>query len=184
MVSDARENFRKEVDFYVKPVFDRAAIAEKGAIDFALSSVKISCLLNGGALIAMQTVIQMFEINSHAFRSELILIGTVFSGGFLLSVIAMLLGFHALAASSDFQFVEANIFRDKFNINFNPLNPEVVNIKERVTKNEKYAAKKVKAFRCFRLWAILLMWTGIFLFFVGAELGGLVIFDVHIRNVL
>jgi len=88
--------YLREWEVGITPLDQDRQFAEKAAVDYALSGIKSTFLLNGGALVALPPLTIMFNINTTCNRGLLIVAATAFIIGLTMAGLTTFLAFSAM----------------------------------------------------------------------------------------
>jgi hypothetical protein len=170
---EQQEELRREIERHVDPQVAASRATDKAAIELGQSIVKTGTLLNGGAIVAIPTLVTFFGIETKAVMAGLIFAGGLCTAGLMFSWASALSGFFALGARSHGEHWFAEATKLRFHYSYFPPAENDKNKAERLSESDEMYAKSKrhhKRFVIYRAFSIFLSFLSMVAFILHAPL--------------
>ncbi len=178
-----RESFRRDLEGEVDPHLATAVTSERAAFDLAQASIRTSILLNGGAFIAIPTIVTLFGLDVLAVKFSLIGTTVLFAGGLLTAWLAAVFGLFALSARAASKEVLASAMRSRVTREHYPHHERAVTWASEERVYIEASEQKERQFTLRRKSAVVSCGLSGFLFVSGAVWGGYTIITAPPKSV-
>jgi hypothetical protein len=176
-----REEYRAERESEMRADLDASLAAAKAATDFAQSVLKAGFWLNGGGMIAIPAIVTLFKLDAPTLFWMLLSTGAAFIVGLLVTWIASLCGFFALANRSDSAYNSAVRTARNLEAKYFPFAKAEMEAQARAAEStaKSFAVKFLRLRRV----AIVLCFVAMMAFIVGVGFGAYAVVRLQQSNV-